>query len=140
MRLLWAGLAIQLLGSAPVLVTGGGTKFTKPQVRLTTTFADFNARIMDHWEAEEGGAKRNEIRGTRAFGSGYPYGVSNQTTIARRPFPFGVSPLYWDQNFMDVDEYGPQYDAIRLGGFIASVPLGTTTQQFNVMSDEMYYA
>ncbi|KAG8845402.1 hypothetical protein FRB91_001819 [Serendipita sp. 411] len=87
-----------------------------------------------------GGAKRKEIRGTRAFGSGYPYGAGNQSTIARRPFPFGVWPLYWDQNFMDSDEYGPQYDIIRPGGFIASVPLRTTTEHFNVTDDEVYYA
>ncbi|KAG8810986.1 hypothetical protein FRC19_004164, partial [Serendipita sp. 401] len=80
------------------------------------------------------------IRGTRAFGSGYPYGAGNQSTIARRPFPFGVWPLYWDQNLMDSDEYGPQYDIIRPGGFIASVPLRTTTEHFNVTDDEVYYA
>ncbi|KAG8810950.1 hypothetical protein FRC17_002692 [Serendipita sp. 399] len=138
---------------------GGNTQFIKPQIRVTTTFADFNARIMDQWGGGGGkwvkiskdskhpfegrtfgGAKRKEIRGTRAFGSGYPYGATNQSTIARRHFPFGVWPLYWDQNFMDADEYGPQYDAIRPGGFLAIVPLRGTTEYFNVTDDEVYYA
>ncbi|KAG8762723.1 hypothetical protein FRC15_008397, partial [Serendipita sp. 397] len=152
-------LAYQLLLCSPGLVAGGGTDFVRPQVRVTTTFADFDARIMDHWGGGGGkfvtiskdskhpfqgrtfgGAKRKEIRGTRAFGSGYPYGVGNQSTIARRPFPFGVWPLYWDQNFMDSSEYGPQYDAIRPGGFLAYAPLRTTKDHFNVTENEVYYA
>ncbi|KAG8823244.1 hypothetical protein FRC17_009377 [Serendipita sp. 399] len=87
-----------------------------------------------------GGAKRKEIRGTRAFGSGYPYGAGNQSTIARRYFPFGVWPLVWDQNFMDAEEYGHKLDAIRPGGFIASVPLRTTRDHYNVTDEEVYYA
>ncbi|KAG8782108.1 hypothetical protein FRC16_002718 [Serendipita sp. 398] len=134
-------------------------KFNKPKVRMTTSFANFDARIMDHWGGgggkpdtiskdskhpfegrNFGGGKREEIRGTRVFGSGYPYGADNRSTIAGRPFPFGAWPLYWDQNFMGGDEYGPKYDAIRPGGFIASVPLRTTTKHFNVTDDEVYYA
>ncbi|KAG8841264.1 hypothetical protein FRB91_005186 [Serendipita sp. 411] len=41
---------------------------------------------------------------------------------------------------MGADEYGPQYDTIRPGGFIASVPLRTTTEHFNVTDNEVYYA
>ncbi|KAG8765164.1 hypothetical protein FRC19_005650 [Serendipita sp. 401] len=103
MRLLWAGLAIQLLGSAPVLVTGGGTKFTKPQVRLTTTFADFNARIMDHWEAEEGGGSRYQRipiillrpdtleaqRGMRYGGRGHLGAVTLTVSAIKRLLPDG---------------------------------------------------
>ncbi|KAG8815451.1 hypothetical protein FRC18_001498 [Serendipita sp. 400] len=148
-------LIIQLLASSPLLVAG----FNKPQKRLTIAFTNFEARIMDQWgngggkwatisgDSQHpfqgrtfGGAKRYEIRGTRKFGSGYPYGASNQSTIADRPFPFGVWPLYWDQNFMDADEYGPRYDVLRPGGFVASVPLRTTTDHFNVTEDEVYYA
>ncbi|KAG8804984.1 hypothetical protein FRC17_005790, partial [Serendipita sp. 399] len=160
MHLLWALFILQFLASIPGFVSARSDMvFTVPQVRLTTTFNDFNARIMDHWGGggghwakipkdtehpfqgrDYGGAKRYEIRGTRAFGSGYPYGAGNLSTVARRSFPFGVWPLYWDQNFRDADEYGSQYDAIRPGGFIASVPLRTTTEHFNVTDDEVYYA
>ncbi|KAG8841047.1 hypothetical protein FRC20_005274 [Serendipita sp. 405] len=133
--------------------------FNKPQVRVTTTSADFHARIMDQWGPGGGkfvkissdshhpfqgrtfgGAKRKEIRGSRAFGSGYPYGVDNPSTVAGRPFPFGTWPLWWDQNFMGSGEYGPHLDAIRPGGMLAFVPLGTTTAHFNVTDTEVYYA
>ncbi|KAG8770082.1 hypothetical protein FRC19_000629 [Serendipita sp. 401] len=145
--------------ASPIQETNGSTGFNKPQIRVTTTFADFDARIMDHWGGGGGkwvqiskdskhpfqgrtfgGGKREEIRGTRALGSGYAYGASNQSTIAGRPFPFGVWPLYWDQNFMNANEYGPRYDAIRPGGFIAFVSLKTTTEHFNTTENEVYYA
>ncbi|KAG8794523.1 hypothetical protein FRC17_008283, partial [Serendipita sp. 399] len=160
MHRLWVTLCLLLLSPILLVVAGGGDiAFNKPQIRLTTTFLDFDARIMDHWgngggkngniprNARHpfpgrafGGGKRKDIRGTRAFGSGYPYGTVNRSTIARRPFPYGVWPLYWDQNFMDADEYGPKYDAFRPGGFVASVPLRTTTEHFNVTDEEVYYA
>ncbi|KAG8821657.1 hypothetical protein FRC19_007466 [Serendipita sp. 401] len=155
----WMLVVFYALIAYPILGANASTIFIKPQIRVTTTFADFDARIMDHWGGGGGkrvqiskdskhpfegrtfgGAKRKEIRGTRAFGSGYPYGTGNQSTIARRPFPFGVWPLYWDQNFMEADEYGPLYDAIRPGGLVASVPLRTTPAHFNVTENEVYYA
>ncbi|CCA76965.1 hypothetical protein PIIN_10948 [Serendipita indica DSM 11827] len=74
------------------------------------------------------------------FGSGYPYGAWNTTSIARRPFPFGVWPLYWGDNFMDSNEVGPQLDTIRPGGHISIVPLRTTKENFTVSPDEVYYA
>ncbi|KAG8848408.1 hypothetical protein FRB91_010821 [Serendipita sp. 411] len=143
-----------------LLVSVGTTyAFNKPQVRVTTTFADFDARIMDQWGKGGGkfvtiskdshhpfegrtfgGAKRKEIRGSRAFGSGYPYGAGNYSLIARRPFPFGTWPLWWDEDFMGSSEYGPQMDAIRPGGLIVSVPLRTTREHFNVTDEEVYYA
>ncbi|KAG8822896.1 hypothetical protein FRC18_010870 [Serendipita sp. 400] len=161
MHSLWVFLALNvvLTVSGMVLVNAAGTVFVRPQIRVTTTFSNFEARIMDHWGGgggneffrisdskhpfegrRFGGAKRKEIRGTREFGSGYPYGASNQSTIAGRPFPFGVWPLYWDQNFMNSSEYGPQYDAIRPGGFLVYAPLRTTQEHFNVTENEVYYA
>ncbi|KAG8810952.1 hypothetical protein FRC17_002694, partial [Serendipita sp. 399] len=152
----WVLLALEALIVSPVLASSG-TVFINPQIRITTSF-DFNARIMDHWGGGGGrwekikdpkhpfqgrwfgGAKRREIRGTRAFGSGYPYGVNNHSTVAGRPLPFGVWPLYWDQNFMESGEYGPERDVIRPGGLIAMVPLRTTTEYFNLTDNEVYYA
>ncbi|KAG8843684.1 hypothetical protein FRC20_003768 [Serendipita sp. 405] len=160
MRLLPVFFVLETLIVSPaLLVNAAGTMFVRPQIRVTTTFADFDARIMDHWgggggkfvkiskDAEHpfqgrtfGGAKRKEIGGTRAFGSGYPYGGGNQSTVAGRPFPFGTWPLYWDQNFMNSSEYGPQYDAIRPGGLVMHVPLRTNPSHFNVTDSEVYYA
>ncbi|KAG8816482.1 hypothetical protein FRC17_000319, partial [Serendipita sp. 399] len=136
----------------------GNYVFNKPQVRVTTTFADFDARIMDQWGngggpfvqisntshhpfqyRTLGGAKRAEICGTRAFGSGYPYGAKDPSSVAGRPFPFGTWPLWWDQNFMGSGEYGPHLDAIRPGGMLVTVPLQTTTEHFNITDEEAYH-
>ncbi|KAG8811449.1 hypothetical protein FRC17_002449 [Serendipita sp. 399] len=152
-NILLSSLLVHFLASAPTTYA-----FNKPQVRVTTTFADFHARIMDQWGdgggkfvkissnshhpfqgRTFGGAKRKEIRGTRAFGSGYPYGANDTTTVSGRPFPFGTWPLWWDQNLMGSDEYGPRLDAIRPGGMLVTVPLRTTTGYFNVTNDEVYH-
>ncbi|KAG8810951.1 hypothetical protein FRC17_002693 [Serendipita sp. 399] len=160
MRSLWDLAVLQaLLVPLPALVGARDTVFVNPRVRVTTTFADFNDRFMDHWGngggdwagisskskhpfkgRTFGGAKRREIRGTRAFGSGYPYGATRPHTVSGRPFPFGVWPLYWDQDFMNSAEYGSGHDIVRPGGFIALVPLRTTTEHFNVTDEEVYYA
>ncbi|KAG8828591.1 hypothetical protein FRC18_009737 [Serendipita sp. 400] len=140
-------------------VVSAAYAFNKPQVRVTTTFADFDARIMDQWgpgggkfvkisndshhpfqERTFGGAKRTEIQGSRIFGSGYPYGANDSSTVAGRPFPFGTWPLWWDQDFMGSNEYGPHLDAIRPGGMLVSVPLRTTADHFNITDTEVYYA
>ncbi|KAG8870092.1 hypothetical protein FRC20_000411 [Serendipita sp. 405] len=144
---------------ASVSIASAEYAFNKPQIRVTTTFADFDARVMDQWgkgggkfvkisndsqhpfqERTFGGAKRQEIRGSTVFGSGYPYGANDLTTVARRPFPFGTWPLWWDRDFMGSSEYGPHLDAIRPGGLLVSVPLRTTTKHFNVTEGEVYYA
>ncbi|KAG8807525.1 hypothetical protein FRC19_006627 [Serendipita sp. 401] len=149
---------IILIGSL-MFTSSASYVFNKPQVQITTTFSNFQLRIMDHWGAGGGwfttipnntqhpfqgrtfgAAKRREIRGTAAFGSGYPYGVTDQTTLSGRPFPFGVWPLYWGHNHMGADEYGPHLNAIRPGGLVVQVPLRTTTEHFNVTGDEAYYA
>ncbi|KAG8818918.1 hypothetical protein FRB91_009063 [Serendipita sp. 411] len=143
---------------ASVNIASAEYAFNKPQIRVTTTFADFDARVMDQWgkgggkfvkisndsqhpfqERTFGGAKRQEIRGSTVFGSGYPYGVNDPTTVARRPFPFGTWPLWWDRDFMGSSEYGPHLDAIRPGGLLVSVPLRTTTKHFDVTEGEVYY-
>ncbi|CCA75197.1 hypothetical protein PIIN_09181 [Serendipita indica DSM 11827] len=77
----------------PVADTGYVHVDNKPQVRVTASFVNFYAHIINLWGDGEGrapliisnvlfhpftgrqfgGAKRGEIRGTNAFGSGYPY-------------------------------------------------------------------
>ncbi|KAG8839263.1 hypothetical protein FRB91_007116 [Serendipita sp. 411] len=145
--------------SPAVIVNAAGTDFVRPQVRVATTFSDFEARIMDHWggrrwrvcqntEGLETPIRRSRIWRCEAKGNKrdedirewIPYGADNQSTIAGRPFPFGVWPLYWDQDFMGSSEYGPQYDAIRPGGLIVYVPLRTTQEHFNATENEVYYA
>ena len=127
----------------------------KPQVRVTTALVNFDARIMDQWgdgggkiwtiandsyhpfpHRDFGGGRRTDIRGTNMFGSGYPYGAWNTTSIARRSFPFGAWPLYWG-DFMDSEEVGPQRDGIRPGGHISIVPLRA---KMDNSQDEVYYA
>ncbi|KAG8753679.1 hypothetical protein FRC14_005822 [Serendipita sp. 396] len=87
-----------------------------------------------------GGAKRKDIGGTRAFGSGYPYGADDPTTLAGRSFPFGTWPLYWGENFMGADEYGSHLDVVRPGGQLVVVPIQSSKQHYNVSDDEVYYA
>ncbi|KAG8833587.1 hypothetical protein FRC18_003400 [Serendipita sp. 400] len=151
--------ALFILVNSLVTTSFASYVFNKPQIQITTTFSNFQLRIMDHWGAGGGkfatipndtqhpfegrtfgAAKRREIRGTAAFGSRYPYGVTNQTTLSGRPFPFGVWPLYWGHNHMGADEYGPQLDSVRPGGLVVQVSLRTTTEHFNVTDDEVYYA
>ncbi|CCA75195.1 hypothetical protein PIIN_09179 [Serendipita indica DSM 11827] len=131
----------------------------KPQVRVTTSFVNFYARIMDQWGdgggktwvissdsshpfvgRQFGGAKRTSIRGTNAFGSGYPYGVNDASTVAGRPFPFGVWPLWWPDDFMGSDEVGPHLDGIRPGGHISIVELKANKEEWSKSNDETFFA
>ncbi|CAG7851160.1 SubName: Full=Uncharacterized protein {ECO:0000313/EMBL:CCA75116.1} [Serendipita indica DSM 11827] len=152
-------LVLSLLCLLPAIHAGKVRVVNKPQVRVTTALVNFHARIMDQWgngggktwtiandsyhpfaHREFGAGTRGEIRGTNMFGSGYPYGVWNTTSIARRSFPFGVWPLYWEDDFMDSNEVGAQLDAIRPGGHISIVPLRAQKENFTISQDEVYYA
>ncbi|CCA73738.1 hypothetical protein PIIN_07693, partial [Serendipita indica DSM 11827] len=152
-------LILNLSSILPVIYAHKVHVGNKPQVRVTTALVNFHARIMDQWgdgggktwtiandsyhpfaHRQFGGGKRREIRGTNMFGSGYPYGAWNTTSIARRSFPFGVWPLYWEDDFMDSSEVGAQLDTIRPGGHISIVPLRTTKENFTISQDEVYYA
>ncbi|CAG7851151.1 SubName: Full=Uncharacterized protein {ECO:0000313/EMBL:CCA75194.1} [Serendipita indica DSM 11827] len=143
------------------LVSAGSVKVqNKPQVRITTAFVNFHARIMDQWGdgggkawtisndsyhpfvgREFGGAKRRDIRGSNAFGSGYTYGVKDTSIVSGRAFPFGTWPLYWADNFMNsTTEYGSHLDAVRPGGHLSVVSLRSTNGQIDTARDEVYYA
>ncbi|PVF92620.1 hypothetical protein CPB86DRAFT_877743 [Serendipita vermifera] len=143
----------------PVAYAGKVKVVNNPQIRVATSLANFDARIVDAWskgggsrwtigndsshpfhDRQFGGARRHEIRGSRAYGSGYPYGNDNPSTISGRPFPFGLWPIYWDQDFLGCDEYGPQVDTIRPGGQLVTIPLKNTDSRWNVTADEVYYA
>lgn len=130
-----------------------------PKLWVPTSLANYDGRWADAWSEgggewwtigsdsshpfvgrDFGGGKRDDIRGTRAYGSGYPYGNKDASTISGRPFPFGFWPLYWDQDFMGCDEYGPQFDVMRPGGQLVTIPLKSTTQWWEVAENEVYYA
>jgi hypothetical protein len=138
---------------------GGKVKVNNnPQIQVTTSFEAFDARIMDAWSygggrqwviqndsfhpfagRAFGGATRGSIKGTSIFGSGYPYGGTYNSTVAGRPFPFGAWPIYWEDNFMGSDEYGPQYDGIRPGGQLVTIPVKSQPNHGNITEDDIYY-
>lgn len=130
-----------------------------PQIRVTTSFVNFDARIMDQWSngggarwvigndsyhpfqgRSFGGADRGAIRGTQAYGSGYAYGDDDHSTVAGRGFPFGTWPIYWGENFMGSDEYGPQLDTARPGGQIVTIPIKPQPSWQDTRANETYYA
>ncbi|KAG8805419.1 hypothetical protein FRC17_005528, partial [Serendipita sp. 399] len=131
---------------------------TPPTFQLVYTLNEFDVRNISSWSGgdgprttipnntahpfpgrEFGGGKRSQMRGTRAFGSGYPYGANDPNTIAGRPFPFGTWPLWWGNNTKGSDEYGPELDGIRPGGQLVVHPVSTTLEFYNVSADETYY-
>lgn len=159
MAILPAGLFILILQCLDTVNAGKVTVNNNPQVRVTTNFTNWDARIMDQWSKgggqnwtigeghpfqgrSFGGATRDKIKGTSAYGSGYPYGsVTDLNTISGRPFPYGVWPIYWGNNFMGSDEYGPQNDGIRPGGQLVIIPLkGDPNYYPNLPADDTYYA
>ncbi|KAG8815366.1 hypothetical protein FRC17_000736 [Serendipita sp. 399] len=77
---------------------------------------------------EYGGGTRKQIYGTRAYGSGYPYGGFAATSIAGRPFPLVVWPISWGAGYLGGEEYhdGPSADFIRPGGPLGVTKVGTT--------------
>lgn len=85
------------------------------------------------------GGDRSTIRGTRAFGSGYPYGNDDPNTVAGRPFPYGVWPLYWGDNFKGSAEYGAHLDTVRPGGPLVIQLIAPIKGHWETSSDEVYY-
>ncbi|KIM29303.1 hypothetical protein M408DRAFT_23078 [Serendipita vermifera MAFF 305830] len=73
------------------------------------------------------------------YWTGYPYGNVDSTTIAGRPFPYGLWPLYWGNNITGSDEYGPALDGVRPGGQLVTVPLKTEDGTYNITEGEMYH-
>lgn len=130
------------------------------QIFVTTSLVNFDARIVevrsggdeigDRWSItndsnhpfvgrEIGAANRWTLKGSQTFGSGYPYGNVDNTTIAGRPFPYGLWPLYWGNNMMGSGEYGPALDGVRPGGQLVTIPLKTEDGAYDITEGEMYH-
>ncbi|KAL4079789.1 hypothetical protein J3A83DRAFT_4212468 [Scleroderma citrinum] len=90
-----------------------------------------------------GGGMRDQIYGTRTYGSGYP-GIGGRG-VSGRPFPFWFWPLVWSSNaahsqsYLNGAEYGDSSNTTRFGGplmeatFISNNSSQNTT--FHVLSD-----
>lgn len=73
---------------------GGGSRRKSPSSVAAGPFAG----------REYGGGDRHTIYGSRVYGSGYPYGADNATSVAGRPFPYGVWPISWGQSYLGGEE------------------------------------
>ncbi|KLO06146.1 hypothetical protein SCHPADRAFT_946334 [Schizopora paradoxa] len=62
-----------------------------------------------------GGGKRQNVYGTRTFGSGYPYGGSGYY-LSSRPFPYGFYPIFIQEGYYGDDEYSDSNSTDRPGG------------------------
>ena len=108
---------------------GGGRPYTLP--------SDSNNLFAGR---SYGGGDRWAIYGTRAFGSGYPYGAQDPLTVAGRPFPYGTWPIPWGGNYAGSDEYtGKVADMQRPGGRLVNVELISTDNKWGSTDDERYY-
>ena len=118
---------------------GGGPRHKIPSSSLSNPFAG----------REYGSGDRKTVYGTRAYGSGYPYGADNPTSLAGRPFPYGVWPISWGASYIGGGEYfssssssnGEQLDLdfIRPGGPLGVVKLAPYTSYWDgVSGDEVY--
>lgn len=128
--------------------------------RLPQAMDTFDTRIMSAWsggggpiwqfgddylppfrQRQYGSGDRKTIYGSRAYGSGYPYGVADTSNVRGRPFPYGSWPLYWSGGYMGGDEYaGDAIEAQRPGGSLVVVAVSTTdTEKWNVTTEETYW-
>ncbi|KAG8830246.1 hypothetical protein FRC18_008389, partial [Serendipita sp. 400] len=112
---------------------GGG-----PRAKIPTDVPDL---VHPYAGREYAGGDRGKIIGTRAYGSGYPYGAQDVSTIRGRPFPHGMWPISWGPGYLGGDEYwGKDLDLIRPGGVVGIMNVFTkdTSKWPNVSSDEVY--
>ncbi|KAG1729564.1 hypothetical protein EDB19DRAFT_1938367 [Suillus lakei] len=104
---------------------GGG----KPQTIPTGQF--FSGRTA-------GGATREQMYGTRSYGSGYP-GYSSYG-VAGRGFPFWFWPVVWGgsaNQYLHGSEYGDSFNTSRMGGPMAQANFisNSTGSTFHLLSD-----
>jgi hypothetical protein len=107
-----------VFGSITAWSGGGGAQGTIPP----TSSGPFAGRQF-------GGGDRKTIYGTRQYGSGYPYGVNNASTIAGRPFPYGTWPISFGAYLGGQEVIGTNLDTMRPGGPLVTVQVGSTDTQ-----------
>ncbi|KAG6856887.1 hypothetical protein H0H87_012467 [Tephrocybe sp. NHM501043] len=131
--------------SDPVIITAGGKEIkTRPYAKgggkphIIEEGQLFAGRV-------QGGGKRQQIYGTRDYGSGYPNGGILRG-VNGRGFPFYFWPVIWTNPFivhsgdayLHPIEYGLPENTTRPGGqltvltYISNMPAGTT---FRVLTD-----
>ncbi|KAG8814070.1 hypothetical protein FRC17_001299 [Serendipita sp. 399] len=91
---------------------------------------------------EYAGGDRSHIYGTRAYGSGYPYGADDSSSLRGRPFPHGMWPISWGPEYLGGGEYwGEDVEFMRPGGSLGLVNVATedTTEWPGVGKDEVYW-
>ncbi|KAG8804371.1 hypothetical protein FRC17_005978, partial [Serendipita sp. 399] len=112
---------------------GGG-----PRGIIPSNVADFTNPFAGR---EYASGNRDNILGTRAYGSGYAYGVSDVSTIRGRPFPHGMWPISWGPGYLGGDEYwGDDLDLIRPGGELGIVSVSTKlTDEWPTIGDNEVY-
>jgi len=108
---------------------GGGKVITIPSGEL------FSGR-------SEGGGTRNEVLGTKTYGSGYPGNPGRG--VAGRGFPFYFWPLAWGgiagagtAAYLHTDEYGSPNNSSRPGGIMmtAAFQSNSTSTIYRIVSD-----
>ncbi|KAJ7513081.1 hypothetical protein B0H11DRAFT_1698348 [Mycena galericulata] len=124
-------------------ISSGGTKQT------VTAYSNGGGKLITIPSGQlfagrtEGGATRNQIWGSRAYGSGYPGFYSRG--VSGRGFPFYFWPLAWgtgeaygkEAAYMHTEEYGQPDNATRPGGPQASTSFqsNSTGTMFRIVAD-----
>ncbi|KIM50671.1 hypothetical protein SCLCIDRAFT_34087 [Scleroderma citrinum Foug A] len=116
--------------SASAYGYGGGKSITIPSGQL------FEGRSA-------GGGTRNQIFGSKSYGSGYP-GITGRG-VAGRGFPFWFWPIVWGSTaaetapYLNGSEYGDSFNTSRFGGPLMEATFisnnSTPNTAFHVLSD-----
>ncbi|TDL21056.1 hypothetical protein BD410DRAFT_724799 [Rickenella mellea] len=117
------GAGSGIKGDAIPYSKGGGKRFT------LSSQTPFSGR-------EAGGGTRDEIYGSRTYGSGYPYGVTGNY-IGGRPFPFIFYPIAISpyNNYYGANEIYVLNDTQRIGGALSSVIIQPTNASISITAN-----
>ena len=120
------GSSTSTLGKADYFSRGGGTPFTVG----SGTFA---GRLA-------GGGTRDQVVGTRRFGSGYPYSNGNIQSrgVLGQPFPFGFWPILWVGHGYSGEYRGGRVNGTeeRPGGELVQVALTPNATEWTLSAEQ----
>ncbi|CAG7851180.1 SubName: Full=Uncharacterized protein {ECO:0000313/EMBL:CCA71843.1} [Serendipita indica DSM 11827] len=105
---------------------GGSSRRTIPSNAAAGPFAG----------REYGGGDRYTMYGTRAYGSGYPYGADNTTSVAGSPFRIDYLGGEEYASNVTVNSTNFDLDFLRPGGPMGVVKLAPGTSHWNGVSSE----